>query len=95
MDWRLDIDHPLASRRTQGSEANETDFFTRVRCELLDLYGWTEDVLAGFEWSSVMKLYHKFLDSKTSDHFGVKRKVSTHAWAFDRALRELDAASRR
>lgn len=43
-----------------------------------------------YDWTRVMRLQYEVLQTRTTKHFGVDRKASTYAWAFDQALRQLE-----
>jgi hypothetical protein len=54
--------------------------------ELVELYGWSEEEFASVTWKVSVDLY-KVLETATGYHFGINRKPSTYAWAYDVALR--------
>jgi hypothetical protein len=89
IDWRLSIDHPLAALRATPAVEVKTEFFHQVRGEMKAAFGSDLSQLNNNEWPRLMELYYSILDSETSDHFGVKRKVSTHAWALHRAMKRV------
>ncbi|MGW1225590.1 HNH endonuclease signature motif containing protein [Streptomyces sp. NPDC002530] len=64
-------------------------FFSAVKEELRSLYGWQEDDLRTADWSELMDEFHRVLDTATGRHFSMEKKVSTHAWAYDIALRRI------
>ena len=89
VDWRLALDHPLGTRRRSGVVAEETSFFAQVRQEAAQLYGCDLTDLTPRQWSDLMERYYHVLDAQTGRHFGVQRKVSTHAYALSRAFIEV------
>lgn len=44
--------------------------------------GWTDADFEIKDWLGFMGEVHKVLEEATGRHFGVARKVSTHAWAY-------------
>ena len=61
-----------------------------VRRELTELYGWQEDDFAAMNWNLQSEFY-EVLTEATGEHFAVKRKPSTYAWAYDTARKRLRA----
>ncbi|SNY80370.1 hypothetical protein SAMN04244553_1932 [Nocardia amikacinitolerans] len=74
--------------RTEPKDRSELRFLAAVRFELKHLYRWSEGEFAEASWE-LLEEYHHVLDAATSKHFGVERKVSTHAWAYHIAGRRL------
>ncbi|MFE0024535.1 HNH endonuclease signature motif containing protein [Amycolatopsis sp. NPDC059021] len=70
-------------------DRSELDFVDAVKFELAHLYGWEEDDFSSFSWG-LHEEYHRVLDVATGRHFGIDKKVSTHAWAYNVALYRLD-----
>ncbi|MGW4396425.1 HNH endonuclease [Amycolatopsis nivea] len=84
--------------RIGRADRSEADFMEAVKFELIHLYGWGDVDFSGFSWE-LYEEYHRVLDAATGKHFGVEKKVSTHAWALDVALyrvnRDAKTRSRR
>ncbi|MBD3148492.1 hypothetical protein IEQ31_35730 [Microbispora camponoti] len=64
------------------------EFITAVKFELRNLYGWTDADFLESTWN-LQEEYHRVLDAATGKHFGVEKKVATHAWAYNVAKRRL------
>ena len=91
VDWRLSLDHPLSNLgRASPFVAEREEFFAQVRAEVTGLYGHDLSKIDGAEWLQLLEIYYRVLETDTSSHFKVARKVSTHAYALHLALRELD-----
>lgn len=67
--------------RTEPIDRGEMEFLAAVQFELRNLYGWSDEDFSAVSWD-FMEEYHRVLDAATGRHFGVERKVSTHAWAY-------------
>jgi hypothetical protein len=93
VDWKLSTDGFFARRTKPVGVARETEFFTQVREELTELYGWRTKDIQSVPWGDLMTAYYRIMTTDTSEHFGVKRKVATHAWALHRALCEITGTS--
>ncbi len=65
-------------------------FFEQVKRELIDLYGWVESDFEGLAWSRVLDDFYVVLEQATGKHFGVDRKVSTYAWAYNVAKKRVE-----
>ncbi|MER7211914.1 HNH endonuclease [Streptosporangium sp. NPDC000239] len=74
--------------RTEMQDRSEMEFIAAVKFELRNLYGWTGVDFSDSSWS-LQEEYHRVLDAATGKHFGVEKKVATHAWAYDVAKRRL------
>ncbi|MEV0256187.1 HNH endonuclease signature motif containing protein [Streptomyces sp. NPDC050732] len=74
--------------RTEPKDRGELEFLAAVRFELQHLYGWADPDFAGMSWD-LLQEYHRVLEAATGRHFGVEKKVSTHAWAYHIARRRL------
>ncbi|MFI6258985.1 HNH endonuclease [Micromonospora zamorensis] len=68
-------------------------FFEQVKRELTDLYGWVENDFEGLAWSRVLDDFYVVLEQATGKHFGVDRKVSTYAWAYNMAKKRVELRS--
>ncbi|WP_200904147.1 HNH endonuclease [Nocardiopsis sp. RV163] len=73
------------SRKTHDESDN---FFRLVKAELVELYGWNEEDFSATSWE-LMEQYQTVLKGATGKHFGIDKKVSTHAWAFDVARKRM------
>ncbi|MET7377987.1 HNH endonuclease signature motif containing protein [Streptomyces sp. NPDC005526] len=73
---------------TEMKSREELDFLSAVKFELQHLYGWSEVDFSATSWD-LMHEYHRVLDAATGKHFGVDKKVSTHAWAYHVAKQRL------
>ncbi|MGI5504566.1 hypothetical protein [Lentzea sp. CA-135723] len=62
-----------------------------MKAELVTLYDWKPEDIRSVAWHELMPEYHLVLDKATKNHFGVDKKVSTHAWAYDVARRRVRA----
>lgn len=87
VDRRLTLEGPF-SRSNPEVTVTDHEFYDDIRNELRDLYGWNDTAIDAYSWPSVMREYLQII-STTANHFGIQRKVSTHAWALDQALRRL------
>lgn len=74
--------------RTEPADWSEEEFLAAVRHELKHLYCWSDTDFAAMSWE-LLQEYHQVLDAATGKHFGVERKVATHAWAYHMARRRL------
>ncbi|MGW5108789.1 HNH endonuclease signature motif containing protein [Nocardia sp. NPDC004123] len=74
--------------RTEPKSRGELQFLAAVRFELKYLYGWSDVDFASTSWE-LLEEFHQVLDTATSKHFGVDKKVSTYAWAYHIAKRRL------
>ncbi|MFG1826448.1 HNH endonuclease [Microbispora bryophytorum] len=74
--------------RTEKKDRSEMEFITAVKFELRNLYGWTDADFLESTWN-LQEEYHRVLDAATGKHFGVEKKVATHAWAYNVAKRRL------
>jgi hypothetical protein len=70
----------------KGTAEENARFSETIRRELIELYGWGQEEFDSFTWALNVEL-HKVLGDATGYHFGIIRKASTHAWAYDVALR--------
>lgn len=71
-----------------GRAKDRADFNDMIRRELVELYGWQEQDFSAMSWDLQSEVY-RVLASATGEHFGVKRKSSTYAWAYDTARKRL------
>lgn len=92
VDRMLTLDGPF-SEPTPTTASGDTPFYDAVREELSDLYGWRDEEIDRLPWSDVMREYWRII-SATGSHFGIQRKVSTHAWALDQALQRITMGGR-
>ncbi|GAA1293898.1 hypothetical protein Psi02_42410 [Planotetraspora silvatica] len=74
--------------RTEKHDRSEMDFIAAVKFELRHLYDWTETDFSESSWN-LQEEYHRVLDAATGKHFGVEKKVATHAWAYNVAKHRL------
>jgi len=74
--------------RTSLKERSELEFASSLKFELRHLYGWSDSDFSASSWD-LHEEYHRVLDAATGRHFGIEKKVSTHAWAYDVARRRL------
>jgi hypothetical protein len=74
--------------RTERLDRSDTEFIAGIKFELRHLYGWEDRDFSESSWS-LQEEYHRVLDAATRKHFGVEKKVATHAWAYDVAMRRL------
>ncbi|MET8689805.1 HNH endonuclease signature motif containing protein [Streptomyces sp. NPDC004732] len=74
--------------RTEPKDRGETAFMAAVRFELQHLYGWADADFENMSWD-LLQEYHQVLEAATGRHFGVEKKVATHAWAYHIARRRL------
>ncbi|MGO1057133.1 HNH endonuclease [Crossiella sp. CA198] len=95
--WELlpdDLAHlaPVLSRNKNRPEADDPDdkFFARVKQELRAVYDWSEGDFEGARWQEILEEYYELVHKGTVDHFGVRHKKSTHAWAYDAAKKLVD-----
>jgi hypothetical protein len=72
-----------------GLARDHADFSDMIHRELVELYGWQERDFATMTWE-LQSEFQRLLSEATSDHFGVKRKSSTYAWAYDKARKRLN-----
>jgi 5-methylcytosine-specific restriction endonuclease McrA len=83
-------DHPkmlgIRLPHIDGAAEDQAQFVNILERELVELYGWGENEFASVTWKVNVEL-HSVLESATGYHFGVSRKASTYAWAYDAALR--------
>ncbi|WP_208636038.1 HNH endonuclease [Amycolatopsis thailandensis] len=83
-------EHALALGSRIGKiDRSELDFVSAIKFELRHLYGWEDVDFSNFSWE-LHEEYHRVLDAATGRHFGVDKKVSTHAWAYNVALYRID-----
>lgn len=75
--------------RTEMVDRSEVEFLAAVKFELKHLYGWGEADFGKFSWK-LQEEYHRVLEAATGRHFGVEKKVSTHAWAYDVAWYRME-----
>lgn len=78
-----------------GSDSQELDeesenFFRLVKAELVGLYRWKTEDFSATSWT-LMEEYQAVLKKATGKHFGIDKKVSTHAWAFDVARQRMES----
>ncbi|MGW0839504.1 HNH endonuclease signature motif containing protein [Streptomyces sp. NPDC002787] len=74
--------------RTEMQSREDLEFLADVKFELKHLYGWSEDDFSHASWD-LTEEYHRVLDAATGKHFGVEKKVATHAWAYHIARQRL------
>ncbi|MFI7321615.1 hypothetical protein [Streptomyces venezuelae] len=74
--------------RTEPKDRGEMEFMAAVRFELQHLYGWADADFEHMSWDPLQE-YHQVLEAATGRHFGVEKKVATHAWAYHIARRRL------
>ncbi|WP_331448029.1 HNH endonuclease signature motif containing protein [Streptomyces xanthochromogenes] len=74
--------------RTEMQDRSEEEFLAAVRFELQYLYGWSDADFDATSWD-LLHEYHQVLDAATGKHFGVEKKVATHAWAYHIAKRRI------
>ncbi|MET8260739.1 HNH endonuclease [Micromonospora sp. NPDC005205] len=72
------------------TDAPAGTFFGQVKGELIELYGWVEGDFEGLAWSRVLDDFYVVLEQATGKHFGVDRKVSTYAWAYNVAKKRVE-----
>ncbi|MGK4592812.1 HNH endonuclease signature motif containing protein [Amycolatopsis sp. w19] len=75
--------------RVEKVDRSELDFVSAIKFELSHLYGWEDVDFSRFSWK-LHEEYRRVLDAATGKHFGIDKKVSTHAWAYDVALYRID-----
>ncbi|MFG2726271.1 HNH endonuclease signature motif containing protein [Streptomyces canus] len=73
---------------TEMKSREELEFLAEVKFELRHLYGWPEADFLSASWD-LTEEYHRVLDAATGKHFGVEKKVATHAWAYQIAKQRL------
>ncbi|MFF5552477.1 HNH endonuclease [Streptomyces olivaceoviridis] len=71
-------------------ERERPAFFAAVKHELKSLYGWTDSDFAVTDWGSLTEEFHQVLEEATGRHFGIEKKVSTHAWAYHMARQRMN-----
>jgi hypothetical protein len=69
-----------------GSADHQASFNEELNRQLIELYGWSDEDFSSVTWEFMLEL-NKVLENATGTHFGVSRKPSTYAWAYDVALR--------
>ncbi|MEU4600291.1 HNH endonuclease signature motif containing protein [Nocardia sp. NPDC023988] len=79
--------------RDSPRERQELEFLAAVRFELEHLYRWAPQDFSEFSWDLQLE-YHRVLEVATGVHFGVKKKPSTHAWAYHIAKLRLKSRGR-
>lgn len=89
VDWKLSTDGPFSGNPRTARIDEKTSFFTQIHNELTELYGWPPSALDDAKWTDLMSEMYGILDKETSNHFGIRRKASTHAWAMHRSLVKL------
>lgn len=83
-EWALNL-----GSRIGKVDRSESEFVAAIKFELAHLYGWGDSDFLKFSWE-LSEEYHRVLDAATGKHFGIEKKVSTHAWAYNVALYRLD-----
>ncbi|MFI1014233.1 HNH endonuclease signature motif containing protein [Streptomyces sp. NPDC020965] len=73
---------------TEMKSREELEFLAGVKFELRLLYGWPDSDFSAASWD-LTEEYHRVLDAATGKHFGVEKKVATHAWAYHIAKQRL------
>jgi hypothetical protein len=74
-----------------GPAKDRADFNYTVRRELVELYGWQDQDFADMGWN-LQSEFHRVMADATGEHFAVRRKPSTYAWAYDTARKRLRAS---
>ncbi|QES31580.1 hypothetical protein DEJ47_17515 [Streptomyces venezuelae] len=74
--------------RTEQKDREDIEFLAAVRFELQHLYGWADADFEHMSWDPLQE-YHQVLEAATGRHFGVEKKVATHAWTYHIARRRL------
>ncbi|MEU5385779.1 HNH endonuclease signature motif containing protein [Kitasatospora cineracea] len=74
--------------RVEPVDRSDQAFQAAVEFELRHLYRWSDEDFAKVSWA-FLEEYHHVLDRATGRHFGVERKVATHAWAYHVAMLRL------
>ncbi|MFI9848394.1 HNH endonuclease [Nonomuraea sp. NPDC051941] len=74
---------------TDMADRSEAEFLAAVKFELKHLYGWDDADFAEFSWELQHECHH-VLEVATGRHFGVEKKVSTYAWAYDVAWYRIE-----
>ncbi|MEU6777142.1 HNH endonuclease [Streptomyces sp. NPDC046759] len=92
--WRDAPDQLKDRLRRKGvrigvGERARLSFFAAVKQELKSLYGWTDADFEIKDWLAFMDEVQRVLDEATGRHFGVDKKVSTHAWAHHMARQRM------
>lgn len=59
-----------------------------VKGELTAIYNWNENDFSEISWE-VLEQMHRVLETATGSHFGVAKKASTYAWAYDVARKRV------
>jgi hypothetical protein len=72
-----------------GTFDQRDKFTVDLQRELVELYGWQDKEFSAVTWAVNIEL-HKVLENATGFHFGITRKPSTYAWAYDIALRRIN-----
>ncbi|MNH49980.1 hypothetical protein D3C73_15800 [compost metagenome] len=85
LDWRLDEEGRFDRREIETKD----DFFTQIKDELIGLYKWTPEEVDSLINPALLQEYYKVMEASTTTHFGIKRKSSTEAWAFNQARLNL------
>lgn len=67
-----------------GNPHEPLSFDEKIRQELINLYDWQDEDFRAFDWKMAAEI-NRVIDEATSVHFGVKRKSSTYAWAYNAA----------
>jgi hypothetical protein len=85
-------DHPrmlgVRAPDIEGSADDRSSFNEALNRELIELYGWRDDEFSAVTWQFLLE-FNKVLEDATGSHFGVSKKPSTYAWAYDVALRRI------
>lgn len=79
-----EAEHLFGSGRAQ----EQADFMSAVRIELVSLYGWNSESFEILTWDFISEV-QQVLDKAAGSHFGVTRKVSTYAWAYETARKRI------
>ena len=86
IDWRIDKE----GRFNRHEIKPKDDHFAEVRETLIELYKWTEKEVDLLINAALLQEFYRILDTETTTHFGVKRKPSTEAWAYNKARTNLE-----
>jgi hypothetical protein len=79
-----------AGGRVEALDRSIMKFLEALEFELRHLYGWSDDDFAATSWELITEYYH-VLEKATGRHFGVEKKVATHAWAYHVAKLRISA----
>ncbi|MEU7528541.1 HNH endonuclease [Saccharothrix sp. NPDC042600] len=78
----IELDTPRAAKNSAGH-------WSAVRAELITHYGWAPEDFSAASLDELMEEFHTVFEGATTTHFGVAKKASTEAWAFEIARRRI------